>query len=138
MTVYDKAKWHFEGDFPKGLPATQAYVHIGLYLGWAIERGFAGELLVEDFSDELEQFRTRKITAPRLLQITDGVLDDQMLSEEGNRFTAECYDDDYLAIYEAAFPRLESLYHVADTWENFEKLKVRLNVRFDAWKVNTK
>jgi hypothetical protein len=138
MSVYDKAKLHFEGDYPKDLPITHAYVHIGFFLGWAIERGLAGTLLTEDFADELGQFRARKITAPRLLQITDGVLDDQMLSEEGNHFAADCYDDDYLAIYEAAFPRLKTLYHVDDTWENFEKLKSRLDRRYDVWKAGKK
>jgi hypothetical protein len=56
MAVYDKAKWHVEGDFPKDLPTYQGYVHIGFYLGWAVERGFAGELLTDDFADEVERF----------------------------------------------------------------------------------
>src|SRR5436190_13495102 len=100
MAVYDKAKWHFEGDFPKGLPIYQSYVHIGFYLGWAIDCDLVGELLTDDFAEEVAQFRSGKITGPRLLQITDGVLDDQMLSDEGNRFTADYYgdpDDDFFS-----------------------------------------
>jgi len=134
MSVYDKAKWHFEGDYPKELPPSHAYIHIGFFLGWAIERGLAGSLVTEDFASEREQLLARKITAPRFLEITDGVLDDQMLSEEGNRFAAECYNDDYLAIYEAAFPGLKSLYYVDDTWENYEKVKKRLDLFFERWK----
>jgi hypothetical protein len=139
MAVYDKAKWHFEGDFPKGLPIYQGYVHIGFYLGWAIEHGFAGELLTQDFTAEVEQFRCGKISGPRLLQITDGVLDDQMLSEEGNRFTADYYEDrdgGYNSDLPAVFPREESIYHVQDTAENYAKIKTKLDARFDAWRVN--
>src|SRR6478735_390289 len=36
-TVYDKAKWHYEGDFPSNLSEKQAFVHTGMYLGWIIE-----------------------------------------------------------------------------------------------------
>jgi len=30
--VYDKAKWHYEGDYPKGLQRKQAFVYTGLFL----------------------------------------------------------------------------------------------------------
>jgi hypothetical protein len=134
MAVYDKAKWHFEGDFPKDLPIKQAYVHIGFYLAWAIDHGFEGSLLTEDFGDELAQYRAGKISGPRLLEITDGVLDDQMLSEEGNQFTDECYDDDYLAYYSVTFPKLKTIYHVEDTPENYTKIKKKLDACYSTWK----
>ena len=137
MAIYDKAKWHFEGDFPKSLPVTQGYVHIGFYLGWIVDQGLAGSLLTEDFAVEVEQYRTRKITGPRLLQITDGVLDDQMLSEEGDRFTAAYYardEEGYVADYLAAFPQAETLYHVEDSAENFAAIEGKLSQRYDEWK----
>ena len=31
--VYDKAKYHYGGDFPEDLPDEQAFVHTDLYLG---------------------------------------------------------------------------------------------------------
>jgi hypothetical protein len=137
MAIYDKAKWHFDGDFPKDLPTTQGYVHIGFYLGWVIDRGLAGSLLLEDFAEEVAQYCAHVITSTRLLQITDGVLDHQMLSEEGARFTADYYSDPdrgYLADYLATFPRQKSLYHVEDSPENFEMIKQLLDVRYQAWK----
>ena len=36
-TIYDNAKSHFLGNFPDSLPIEQAYVHIGMYLGWIID-----------------------------------------------------------------------------------------------------
>ena len=38
--VYDKAKWHFGGEFPKELNNFQGYVHTGFYLTWIIEKDF--------------------------------------------------------------------------------------------------
>jgi hypothetical protein len=134
MPAYDKAKWHFEGDFPKNLPITQGYVHIGFFLGWAVDRGFAGSLLVEDFTAELQQYRNGQISAPRLLEITDGVLDDQILSVEGNLFTSFYYDDYYLAEYHALFPEAKSTYHVEDTLKNILIVKQHLDLRYEAWK----
>ena len=137
MAVYDKAKWHFEGDFPKSLPISQGFVHIGFFLGWIIDRNLEGPLLTDDFADEVAQYRARKITGPRLLQITDGVLDDQMLSEEGDRFTADYYEDHdggYFADYPATFPKAETIYHVEDSVDNFEKIRKKLDARYAAWK----
>ena len=139
MSIYDKAKWHSEGDFPKGLPDYQSFVHIGLYLGWAVERGLAGELLADDFTDDVSQFLIGDISGARLLQITNGVLDDQMLSDEGNEFTSIYYEDaenGYYSDYEAVFPKAESLYHVEDTLDNFKKIKTRLDMRLDLWRSN--
>lgn len=35
--VYDKAKYHYGGDYPEGLPEEQAFVHTGMFLGWVID-----------------------------------------------------------------------------------------------------
>ena len=47
-TIYDNAKSHFLGNFPDSLPIEQAYVHIGMYLGWIID----SDLYSEYFEDE--------------------------------------------------------------------------------------
>src|SRR5262245_8270187 len=33
IDVYDKAKWHFGGDFPEELDEFQGYIHTGMFLG---------------------------------------------------------------------------------------------------------
>ncbi len=138
MAVYDKAKWHFGGDFPKDLPPYQGYVHIGLFLGWALDRGLEGALIRRDFADELSSYRAGKITATRLLQITDGVLDDQLLSEEGNRFAESYYEASYLSEYCDLFPDAATCYHVQDTVDNARIVKVALDSRYEAWKKEKK
>ena len=42
--IYDKAKYHYEGDFPQELPMEQAFVHTGMFLSWIIDNNL--------FSDE--------------------------------------------------------------------------------------
>ncbi|MBN8465403.1 hypothetical protein JYJ95_02695 [Corallococcus exiguus] len=34
--AYDKAKWHYEGEYPTGLSKQQAFVHTGMFIAWAI------------------------------------------------------------------------------------------------------
>jgi hypothetical protein len=63
---------------------------------------------------------------------------DEDLNEEGNRF-AEAYFDfeqgSYLADYGETLGEEErDIYYVADTWENFERLKPVLDARFSAWR----
>ena len=61
-TIYDNAKTHFLGNFPENLPIEQAYVHIGMYLGWIIDN----ELYSDYFEDEAEvqiiRFKRREIS----------------------------------------------------------------------------
>lgn len=61
------------------------------------------------------------------------------LSDEGNAFAKACYEREdaggYVADYEATLGAgLPSLYHVADTWENFDRLAVLVDRRYAEWK----
>ena len=47
-TIYDNAKNHFLGNFPEALPIEQAYVHIGMYLGWIIDNDMYSEYFEEE------------------------------------------------------------------------------------------
>lgn len=131
LVVYDKAKFHYEGRYPGDLPRDQAYVHIGIYFGWSCERGLISDMVAADFEPELRRFRQREITAPRLFRLLGGTLASDMLSEKGNVFTAayyrQKYVDDYLEVLGGTLP---TLYHVADNWENFDRMKQRLDQRF--------
>jgi len=68
----------------------------------------------------------------------DGVLMIEDISEPGNRFALHYFDFDtgqYLGDYETLLGQnLSTLYHVADTWENYMKLKQLLDKRFSDWK----
>jgi hypothetical protein len=58
--VFDKAKWHYQGDFPADLEPDQAFVHTGLFLGWVIDAGLYGDefAVLRSYSGVLSAFRT--------------------------------------------------------------------------------
>jgi hypothetical protein len=134
LKVYDKAKWHYEGDFPPDLDPRQAFIHTGMFAGWLMDH----DMIAEDFAPEAERFKRREITGPQAYEIWDGGLDEDMLTVEGNQFAKDYYDDTkgkYLDDYaELLAQGLPSFYHVQDTWENYEKIKHRIDQRYNAWK----
>jgi hypothetical protein len=132
--VYDKAKYHSGGDWPEGLPEEQSFVHGGLFLGWLMQRG----LVSEEVDDELvRDFKKRRRTGPRIYEELDGVLDDAMLTDDGNAFAKAYFDlgtGAYISEYQDLLAAdLESVYAVADTWDNYEKLRELLDLRFRQW-----
>ncbi len=139
--VYDKAKWHFRGDFPKELNDFQGYVHTGIYISWLIEKGFFNYENDNPLKEQIEKVKERKITGAKFFeQNLDGVLLDEDLTEIGNEFTYEYYEkgkylDDYC---DCLCEDLPSLYHVKDNWENFEIIKPILEKRFHKWEKSEK
>lgn len=139
--VYDKAKYHYNGDWPDGLDMRQAFVHTGLYLGWLVLRGMVRESEFDgpDGIAAREAFLSRATTGPRLFEEWfDGVLVDTSLTPEGNRFSEDYFDFErgrYLTDYEALLcGGLRSLYEVQDTWANFDLLVQRIDERLAQWR----
>ncbi|MFD2132777.1 hypothetical protein ACFSKI_16345 [Pseudogracilibacillus auburnensis] len=137
IIVYDKAKYHYEGDFPNDLSLKQAYVHTGMFLGWLIDH----QLLSKEFETEMEldiqKFIQREITGAEIYRNADGVLADDMLNEEANQFAMEYFDFEnglFLDDYEEAFSELDSLYEVEDSWGNYSKIKAVIDRRYMEWK----
>ena len=135
-TIYDNAKSHFLGNFPHSLPIEQAYVHIGMYLGWIIDTALYSEYFEEEASNQIFRFRRREISCTILSEVWDGYLGFELFNREGNLFTyyyyaGGLYKTDYDEILVRALP---SLYHVNDTWENYEKMRIKITERFEKWK----
>ena len=113
-----------------------------MFLAWAMLTGLAGEIHVEDFPDDILKLRIRSITPGKFfLQACDGKFTSEDLNEQGNAFTLIYFDfktGDYLKDYENLLAQsLPSLYHVSDTWENYERLKPTLDRRFAEWQSKT-
>src|SRR5262245_59314316 len=125
---YDDASWHYGGTFPSDLPDEAGATHTGMFVAWAMLSGLAGDIHVTDFPQELERLRSRNVTPGQwFLEACDGKFTDDDLSDEGNRF-AQAYfafeSGSYVGDYDRVLVRdLPSQYHVADTWENFDRLR---------------
>jgi hypothetical protein len=134
--TYDRAKNHFLGNFPPNLPIEQAYVHIGMYLGWVIENNLYSEYFEDEASNQIFRFRRREISCTILSEIWDGYLGHELFSENGNMFTYYYYGGGvYHADYQDVLVKsLPSIYHVDDSWENYNKITARIDMRFQDWK----
>lgn len=133
--VYDHAKMHLGSAFPESLPMEQAYVHIGMYLGWVIESGLYSDYFGDEGSTEIFRFKRKEISCTILSEIWNGYLAFEFFSKTGNNFTlfyytSGLYRHDYEEILGHELP---TIYHVDDTWPNYDKLKARINQRYVEW-----
>lgn len=72
------------------------------------------------------------------LRLCAGKFTDEDLNDEGNAFAATYFDlqkGKYIADYEAIFGKDgPTIYHVADTWENYDRIAPLLDDRLTAWR----
>jgi len=139
---YDDASWHHGGDFPANLPPEAAATHTGMFVAWAFLSGLAGEIHIHDFPDDVPSLESRTITPGKFfLSSCDGKFTDEDLNDQGNAFAAAYFNFDngrYLGDYESTLGQESpSLYHIEDSWENFDRLRPVLDQRFSEWKRNT-
>jgi Lon protease-like protein len=137
--VFDKAAWHLDAVRERGLPDHQAYVHGGLFFGWAVRRGHVQRWIEERTPDAFAAFRAGTLTGPGLLARWDGAMLDDMFTDEGLAFVSEYFDprtgayfSDYLA---RVAKGLESDYHVADDAVSAAAVDALLDERFAEWRV---
>ena len=146
---YDDASWHYGGDFPDHLPPEAGGTHIGMFVCWALLNGLAGDIHIEDFPEGLSALQARSLSPGGwFMAHCDEKFTDEDLNPVGNAFAAWYYPYDtarveagepsYLADYEALFCQVDDLYAVADTWQNFERLKPLLDHRFQHWQASNK
>jgi hypothetical protein len=132
----DQAEWHYGGDFPAELPPENGGTHIGMYLAWIIQRGLGSSVLRKQAGDSLPLLTKRKITGRKLLFAElDQKFFGTLLTKVGKDFTRDyyetnCYIDDYEAVLGGALP---TLYHVQDSWDNYDKLAPIIDQRFSGW-----
>lgn len=137
---YDDASWHYEGNFPPDLPEEAGGTHIAMFVAWGLLSDLGGSLHAEDFVKDLEQLRKRELTPGEyFFRVCDGKFTDEDFNEDGNTFTKVYFDFDnpkgYLTDYDKALcAKLPSLYHVEDSWENYDKLRIILDKRLAHWR----
>jgi hypothetical protein len=139
--AYDRADFDYsteEQPLPKGHAAT----HIGMFLAWAVMNGLENEFHRQRSPQLLEQLRRREITGRQFFQAACGDrFSERDLNPEGNAFAEHYYTDqagqrgayfdDYRKTLAAGLP---SFWHVADTWENYDKIAPVISARFERWK----
>jgi dihydrofolate reductase len=138
VMAYDRADWHYGGDYPAELPPENGGTHIGMFLAWAIINDLHGDLHREESQASVERVKKRAMTGREFLfKECDEKFWDNDLNDEGNAFASWYYESEgdhisnYLEDYEAALGRdLPTLYHVEDTWENYDRIASIISQRF--------
>ena len=137
---YDDASYYVGGGIvPNDLPTEASGTHIGMYAAWAFLSGLGSK----DFPELLSRFVSREETPGAIfMDDMDEKLADAWLNDEGNSFTESYYKVDpvhFFADYEEILCKdIETIFHVADTWDNFDRLKPRLDRRLNEWQIQQK
>jgi hypothetical protein len=133
----DRADWHYGGDYPSGLPPENGGTHIGIYLAWIIHRQLGSKTLEKYGGATLQRVLRREATGRDLLFAElDEKFFPELLTKEGRAFTRDYYEtNEYVNDYDRVLGEaLETLYHVDDTWENYDKMVPLLDERLEAWR----
>ena len=139
--AYDRADFDYsteEEPLPKGHAAT----HIGMFLAWAALHDLINDFHRQKSGALLTKLQRREITGRQFFEATcNGRFAERELNVEGNAFAEHYYSDaagqrqayfqDYKTVLAAGLP---SFWHVADTWENYDKLAPVIDRRYSAWK----
>lgn len=138
--VFDKAAWHLDSIREHGLPDHQAYVHGGLFFGWAVGRGLHAPWLEQNTPEAFARFRAGEITGPQLLAAWDGAILDDMFNDMGLAFVVSYFDprsgayfSDYLQVVAQGLP---SEFHVPDDADSARKVAALLDRRFEEWRAS--
>lgn len=141
---FDDASWHYEGDYPEELAQENSGTHIGMFLTWCIRHKLLSEELMEDAAEEIIEVENKEITGAQFLwRVMDGKFTSDDVSEEIVPFIDDYYEDgkkfsynyyeDYITVVEKN-KKYESIYHVEDSWENYEVIGKIISNRYDQWK----
>jgi hypothetical protein len=138
---YDRADFDYSTE-DQPLPKGHAATHIGMFLAWAVQNGLENDFHRERSGELLKKLRRREITGRQLFEAACGDrFAERDLNPEGNAFAQYYYVDEagqrgpYFADYKRVLAaRLPSFWHVADTWENYDKIAAVISRRFEEWK----
>ncbi|EKT62644.1 hypothetical protein [Providencia burhodogranariea] len=137
--AFDRMDWHYGGDYPEQLPNVNGGTHIGFYLTWLIHTGLIGEFHLEESIDELAAVCERKMNGREfLITMCDEKFTNEDVNEEGSKFTEfyfQAEDGGFFDDYERVLAQgLPSVYHVENTWENYDKIALVIDEVYNNWK----
>jgi len=141
MPSIDKIDWHSGGNFPDDLPPENGGTHIGMFLTWIIDNDLIGEWHLENSMSSIQAVKSRQMTGRDfLIEECDAKFWDEDLNKEGLEFTKYYYDDEKMNLYindyeELLGDELETLYHVENSWSNYDRLRKRIDERYLDWKM---
>ena len=112
---YDDASWHCGGDFPAASPSEYGATHIALFLKWCFQNGWAGELHLKEWPEDVQAVVDETTSATYFfMKNCDGKLTDEDLSDAGNAFAQRYYGEDGLYLDDYAREFFDHMYITAE------------------------
>jgi hypothetical protein len=138
---YDRADHDYSTE-AEPLPKGHAATHIGMFLAWAALHGLVNDYHEQQTTELLGKLRRREITGQQFFTAAcREQFAEKDLNVEGNAFAGQYYRNDlgergaYFVDYKKVLAQgLPSFWHVADTWDNYDKLAAVIDRRFKQWK----
>jgi hypothetical protein len=138
---YDRADFDYsteEQPLPKGHAAT----HIGMFLAWAAQHQLLSDSHEQQSAPLVAQLRARQISGRQFFEAAcREQFAEKDLNVEGNAFAEHYYRNaagekgvyfaDYRKVLASGLP---SFWHVADTWDNYQRLEPVITQRYEAWR----
>lgn len=139
--AYDRADFDYSSE-QQPLPKGHAATHIGMFLAWAVLNGLENDFHRQLSAEPLARLRRREITGRQFFEaVCREQFAEKDLGVEGNAFAEHYYRDAagrrgaYFEDYKNCLSlRLPSFWHVADTWENYDRIAPLITRRFEEWK----
>lgn len=137
MTVYDKAKWHFETVEELGGDREDAFAPAAYFFAWMADHGLLAEERAKQLAGPVAEFRSRELDGVSLFKRVDGVLHSDDLSGDGDRFATAYFDyrsGSYLADLRSCLP--PDVAHeltLGWRWPVYDALAPLIRSRHDAW-----
>ncbi len=130
---YDDLKWHINDEYPSDVPQENALIHSGMFMGWVLDNELESDMLRKNFSQEIQDFRNRKITGAKFLELCcDSKLTSDDLSKKANVFAEYYYaTDDYIDDYvDISDDNNETIFHEPNTWEKYNQVYEIIQQRY--------
>lgn len=135
----DRMDWHYGSEnFPEAIPAAASGTHIGMFLAWVINNNLEGELHRSDSIESIQKVRAREMTGTEfLIKECDEKFWEDDLNAQGLEFARYYYESNtYFSDYENALLTDEpTIYHINDSWPNFDKLSPYIDRAFSKWRL---
>ncbi len=129
--------WHNGADnFPSELTFEAGGTHIGMFISWVLNNGLEGDVHKTDSIESISDVKSRKMTGTEfLIKECDEKFWEDDLNAEGLEFAKFYYESNlYLDDYEKSLITNEpTLYHIQDTWENYDKISKYIDSAYRAW-----
>ena len=133
---YDDPNYHWNNDFPASAAEDNALTHMGFFFSWALSHDLINDFHHEaDSAESLQRVSQRQLSGREyVIQFCGSRLTDGDFTDAGNAFVKQYYIKRYFSDYCQAFESThETIYHLADNWENADKIASVLDQRFEKW-----